>query len=214
MPSIFGNNCPAHSHSQGQGWGGSSLSTPSLWSSVDKNVNNLGDLGSGGLENDTVPGGLREPTVTGGKEMSAKEKLILQVMEEMEVARDVAVEIIGGEEEEEEEVDEVTKVVLIPKAQDKNKNFTDIFDDETIEPLELKLRNIMDAQLNTARLVAERGKVATDQFTLGIFRQRDVNDRPHTVYAVDTSESAISDFLRSASFQFNGFDFTGATFDS
>ena len=140
MPSIFGNNLPAHSHSQGQGWGGSSLSTPSLWSSVDKNVNNLGDLGSGGLENDTVPGGLREPTVTGGKEMSAKEKLILQVMEEMEVARDVAVEIIGGEEEEEEEVDEVTKVVLIPKAQDKNKNFADIFDDETIEPLELKLR--------------------------------------------------------------------------
>jgi hypothetical protein len=78
------------------------------------------------------------------------------------------------------------------------------------------LRNIMDAQLNSTctRLVAERGKVATDQFTLGIFRQRDVNDRPHTVYAVDTSESAISDFLRSASFQFNGFDFTGATFDS
>ena len=105
-------------------------------------------------------------------------------------------------------------MVLIPKAQDKNKNFADIFDDETIEPLELKLRNIMDAQLNTARLVAERGKVATDQFTLGIFRQRDVNDRPHTVYAVDTSESAISDFLRSASFQFNGFDFSGATFDS
>ena len=113
--------------------------------------------------------------MTGGKAMTAKEKLILQVMEEMEVARDVAVEIVGGEEEEEDEVDEVTKVVLIPKAQDKNKNFADIFADETIEPLELKLRNIMDAQLNTTRLVAERGKVATDQFTLGIFRQRDVN---------------------------------------
>ena len=45
--------------------------------------------------------------------MSVKEKLILQVMEEMEVSRDVAVEIVGGKEEEEEEVDEVTKVVLI-----------------------------------------------------------------------------------------------------
>ena len=79
--------------------------------------------------------------------MSAKEKLILQViLEEMEIARDLAVEIVGGEEEEEEEVDEVTKVVLIPKAQDKKKNFADIFADETIEPLEAKLRNIMDAQ--------------------------------------------------------------------
>jgi hypothetical protein len=49
--------------------------------------------------------------------------------------------------EEEEGVDEITKVVLIPKAQDKEKkNFADIFADETIEPLEAKLRNIMDAQ--------------------------------------------------------------------
>ena len=212
MPSIFGNTRPGHSHSQGQGWGGSSLSTPSLWSSVNNAMNNLGDLGGGGSGNGTIPP--QEPAVTGGKAMSAKEKLILQVMEEMEIGRDVAVEIVGEEEEEEEEVDEVTKVVLIPKAQDKSKDFADIFADETIEPLELKLRNIMDAQLNTTRLVAERGKVATDQFTLGIFRQRDINDRPHTVYAVDTNESAISDFLRSASFQFSGFDFSGATFDS
>ena len=54
-----------------------------------------------------------QPAVTGGKAMSVKEKLILQVMEEMEVSRDVAVEIVGGKEEEEEEVDEVIKVVLI-----------------------------------------------------------------------------------------------------
>ena len=109
---------------------------------------------------------------------------------------------------------EVTKVVLIPTAQDNKVLFTNIFADTTIEPLEIKLRSIMDAQLNTTRLVAERGKVATDNFTLGVFRQRDVNDRPHTVYAVDTDEPAISDFLRAASFQFKGFDFAGATFES
>ena len=61
--------------------------------------------------------------------------------------------------------------------------------------------------------MAERGKVATANFTLGIFRQRDVNDRPHTVYAVDTSEPAITDFLRAALFQVSGFDFHGTTFD-
>ena len=81
--------------------------------------------------------------------MSAREQLIFQVMEVMEVERDVAVEIVGGEEEEGEEMGEFTKVVLIPKVQDKKKNFADIFADETIEPLELKLRKIMDAQLNT-----------------------------------------------------------------
>jgi hypothetical protein len=145
--------------------------------------------------------------------MSAKEKLILQVMEEMEVSRDIAVEIVGDEEEEDEEV-KVTKVVLIPTAQEKKTNFTNIFADTTIEPLETKLRNIMDAQLNATRLVVERGKVATDNFTLGVFRQRDVNDRTHTGYAVDTDEPAISDFLRAASFQFTGFDFSGATFES
>ena len=128
---------------------------------------------------------------------------------DVEVTRGMAVEIIGDEEEE-EGVDEITKVVLIPKAQDEQKNFANIFADETIEPLEAKLRNIMDA----TRLMAEQGKVATDNFTLGIFRQRDVNDRPHTVYTVDTDEPAISDFLRAASFQFNGFDFTSATFES
>ena len=34
------------------------------------------------------------------------------------------------------------------------------------------------------------------------------------MYAVDTDEPAISDFLRVASFQFMGFDFHGATFES
>jgi hypothetical protein len=97
----------------------------------------------------------------------------------MEVSRDVAVEIVGGEEEEGVET-EVTQVVLIPSAQDNKTLFTTIFDDTTIEPLEIKLRSIMDAQLNTTHLVAERGKVATSNFTLGIFRQRDINDRPHT----------------------------------
>jgi hypothetical protein len=119
--------------------------------------------------------------VTGGAQLSAKEKLILQVMEEMEVSRDVAVEIIDGEEEEDVET-EVTKVVLIPSAQDNKILFTNTFADGTIEPLEIKLRSIMDAQLNTTRLVAERGKVATSNFTLGVFRQRDVNDRPSPIF--------------------------------
>ena len=106
------------------------------------------------------------------------------------------------------------QVVLIPTISDKKTSFATIFDDTTIEPLELKLRLIMEGQLNTARLVAERGKVNTGNFTLGIFRQRDINDRPHTIYAVDTDEPAISDFLRVTSFQFMGFDFNGATFES
>jgi hypothetical protein len=41
------------------------------------------DLGGSGKENDSCPGGIREPAVTAGTAMSAKEKLILQVMEEM-----------------------------------------------------------------------------------------------------------------------------------
>ena len=52
-------------------------------------------------------------------------------------------------------------MVLIPSAQDNKTLFTTIFDDTTIEPLKIKLRSIMDAQLNTTHLVAERGKVAT-----------------------------------------------------
>lgn len=99
------------------------------------------------------------------------------------MTHDAAVEIIGGEEEEEEEV-EVTKVVLIPTAQDNKTLFTNIFADTTIEPLEIKLRSIMDLQLNTTRLIAERGKVATSNFTLGVFRQRDVNDRPHSSHRI------------------------------
>ena len=106
------------------------------------------------------------------------------------------------------------QVVLIPTASDKKTLFSKIFDDTTIEPLETKLRTIMDGQLNTTRLVAERGKVDVSNFSLGIFRQRDINDRAHTIYAVDTDEPAISDFLRVASFQFMGFDFHGATFES
>jgi hypothetical protein len=62
-------------------------------------------------------------------------------------------------------------------------------------------------------VVAERGKVNTGNSSLGIFRQRDINDRAHTIYAVDTDEPAISDFLHVASFQFMGFDFHGATFE-
>jgi hypothetical protein len=124
------------------------------------NVIDLGDLSDGGKAKESNPGNIREPAVTGGAQLSAKGKLILQVMEEMEVSRDVAVEIVGGEEEEGVET-EVTQVVLIPSAQDNKTLFTTIFDDTTIEPLEIKLRSIMDAQLNTTHLVAERGKVAT-----------------------------------------------------
>ena len=180
--SIFSKNL---SHPQPQG---GSLSTPSLWSSAasaSNNIINLGDLGDGrrGKEKESTSGGIREPTATGGAYLSAKERLILQVMEEMEVTHDAAVEIIGGEEEEEEEV-EVTKVVLIPTAQDNKTLFTNIFADTTIEPLEIKLRSIMDLQLNTTRLIAERGKVATSNFTLGVFRQRDVNDRPHSSHRI------------------------------
>ena len=178
------------------------------------NVINLGDLGDGTKGKASNLGDLREPAVTGGAELSAKEKLIIQVMEEMECTREAAVEIVGGEEEEEEEELEVVQVVLIPTASDKKTLFSTIFDDTTIEPLETKLRSIMDGQLNTTRLVAERGKVNTGNFSLGIFRQRDINDRAHTIYAVDTDEPAISDFLCVASFQFMGFDFHGATFES
>ena len=156
------------SHSQPQG--GGSLSTPSVWSSASMNVINLGDLSDGAKGKESNLGNLREPAVTGGAQMSAKEKLILQVMEEMEVDRDVAVEIVGGEEEEDEE-NEVIQVVLIPSASDDKTAFTTIFEDTTIEPLENKLRLIMDGQLNTTRLVAERGKVNTSNFSLGIFRQ-------------------------------------------
>jgi hypothetical protein len=105
-------------------------------------------------------------------------------------------------------------VVLIPSASDDKTVFTTIFEDTTIEPLENKLRSIMDGQLSTTRLVAERGKVNTSNFSLGIFRQRDINDRAHTIYAVDTDEPAISDFLRATSFQFMGFDFKGTTFET
>ena len=177
------------------------------------NVINLGDLSDGAKGKTSNQGNPQEPAMTGGTEMSAKEKLILQVMKEMECNREDAVEIVGGEEEEDEE-NEVVQVVLIPTASDDKTMFTTIFEDTTIEPLELKLRLIMDGQLNTTRLVAERGKVNTSNFSLGIFRQRDINDRAHTIYAVDTDEPAISDFLRASSFQFMGFDFKGATFET
>jgi hypothetical protein len=58
-------------------------------------------------------------------------------------------------------------VCVCPTAQDKKKNFADIFDDKTIGPLELKLRNIMDAKLNTDDLVAERGKGGDGQLHPG-----------------------------------------------
>jgi hypothetical protein len=64
-------------------------------------------------------------------------------MEEMECTREDAVEIIGGEEEEDEE-SEIIQVVLIPTASDDKTKFTTIFEDTTIEPLENKLRLIMD----------------------------------------------------------------------
>ena len=124
------------------------------------NVINLGDLGSGDKTKESNRVNVREPAVTGGAAMSEKEKLIYKVMEEMECSREDAVEIVGGEEEEEDEF-EVVQVVLIPTISDKKTSFATIFDDTTIEPLELKLRLIMEGQLNTARLVAERGKVNT-----------------------------------------------------
>ena len=120
------------------------------------NVINLGDLSDGAKAKDSNSANLRE-AVGGGPHLSAKEKLILQIMEEMEVDRDVAVEIVGGEEEEDEE-NEVIQVVLIPSTSDNKTLFTAISEDTTIEPLETKLRSIMDGQLNTTRLVAERGK--------------------------------------------------------
>jgi hypothetical protein len=70
-PNIFSSN---RLHPQPQGWGGSSLSTPSVWSSASIN---LGNLGGGDIENGTTP--VQEPAMPampGGKAMLAREQLI------------------------------------------------------------------------------------------------------------------------------------------